>query len=493
MKNIQALFKLKATHTFLKKAAKPSCLKRMNLFFITLLVSIGVFASTTVDFKLANQKAAESIFDIYSNCPDRIWNGYNLKDLDILFVDEEQEELFEVSLAENRVSIRNKSEFNKSFLSSSFSFFKQDGKSFMSINVRSFLAGVDFSKQNTEKVFERAFRLALHEAFHGTLQTKWIKKKRGPRGTFVPIQAEPRLYRSMIYKRLLEAIANDSQESLGKAKYWYNKWKIEFPHEVLSSMDRTEGSARFVDDRAWALWAAGGCSATEASIQKKHAEIIANKNDPSLDGRYFSLDSEAYTLGSAALAAVGIEKNQKIYEEVAQGESPLSAAFARISVVTDEADKATYLKFIETQKEQARTADEMLSKTYETLNSQEMLIISVPQEWFRFGDIESSIGYEGFFLDFQKSVQFSVYSEQIESGSPDRSSVLPASAGAVGVQFNNADIPCDSPFEFYVVKRSDLKIISGNQYEISNANLKGSFSASEKNAATGQTFLCLGQ
>ena len=51
----------------------------------------------------------------------------------------------------------------------------------------------------------------------------------------------------MMFDRLKEFLLTNNQSSLSKAKFWFEKWKSEFPKEAQSTTDGYEGTARYVE------------------------------------------------------------------------------------------------------------------------------------------------------------------------------------------------------------------------------------------------------
>lgn len=130
--------------------------------------------------------------------------------------------------------------------------------------------------------FFKLTKLAMEQKFHGG------------RGTAFPKAAEPRVYRKMLYDNLVAAFENPEDEKLylGRAKYWNEKWKNEYPDEYyqIKVTDIMEGKARYIqymlcmpnhmDDMERKVWIAD------------HFDKSKEPSD--------SMDTESYKLGFAA-------------------------------------------------------------------------------------------------------------------------------------------------------------------------------------------------
>ncbi|NLX82194.1 MAG: hypothetical protein GXZ04_00025 [Clostridiales bacterium] len=84
---------------------------------------------------------------------------------------------------------------------------------------------VDDYSLSQPRAQEETYRTATHEMVHFYYQPPQGEMA-GSRAQVYPLDAQPRLYRAMIYQHLIAAFENPAQrdEHLGKARYWLNLW-----------------------------------------------------------------------------------------------------------------------------------------------------------------------------------------------------------------------------------------------------------------------------
>lgn len=106
----------------------------------------------------------------------------------------------------------------------------------------------------------RNFIMLMHESFHLHTQAKWknidlskiqAKEQSNMRASNYPLDEQPRILRTMLYKCLYSALQAEKQEDelkyLESAKYWYEKWIREYADEYLDikETDLAEGTAEY--------------------------------------------------------------------------------------------------------------------------------------------------------------------------------------------------------------------------------------------------------
>lgn len=139
------------------------------------------------------------------------------------------------------------------------------------------------------------YRVATHEIVHFYYQGDAMFNTDGEsRAQSLPLEKTPRLYRQMIYQSLIHAYDNpgEQQEYLGKAKYWLEKWKGEFPEEYQSikPTDISESMARYSDNLGTLVTADSTAEDMYQGAEKdiKRSEI------------FYSADAESYEIGFVA-------------------------------------------------------------------------------------------------------------------------------------------------------------------------------------------------
>ena len=146
------------------------------------------------------------------------------------------------------------------------------------------------------------FRFLIHEAFHMFDQKLWPSERDIQRFTLKRTGCTPRKYRYLIKYYLEEALQSSSstrQKAIRKAAYWNKKHRKEFPEEVYFTdvMDAIEGTAQYVDTRAWALVQVG-CSASKKALKDAFIKTYQSKEKE----QSFSRTREAYDIGALASA-----------------------------------------------------------------------------------------------------------------------------------------------------------------------------------------------
>lgn len=177
----------------------------------------------------------------------------------------------------------------------------------------------------TEEDLIRNFIILMHESFHLHSQSGWqgadamaaiVKEQSNMRASVYPLDGQPRILRAMQYDCLYHALnANAEDEELKYlecAKYWYEKWKNEYPDEFSSikDTDLSEGTAEYFGNEIKRLLQNGKFSLSTPEEFAKQCQ---------------SADAESYNLGDIAIQllkkhgefkAADFEENEKPPVEV---------------------------------------------------------------------------------------------------------------------------------------------------------------------------------
>ncbi|MGI5830855.1 MAG: M15 family metallopeptidase [Bradymonadia bacterium] len=162
----------------------------------------------------------------------------------------------------------------------------------------------ELSTNDLEKDADELYRTATHELvhFYHQQEVEDYKLESNRRAESYPISAKARLYRQMLYRRLISAYENPEKEQafLGAAKYWLEKWGAEFPKERSEILltDIVEGTAKYIENLAT-------FSTLDTSSDAFRADAIKNILKEEI---FISADSESYELGYIA----GILLDKKI-------------------------------------------------------------------------------------------------------------------------------------------------------------------------------------
>lgn len=462
-------------------------MKNFSFAIVVFFAAFSYAAVSGVDVRKANVEIANKLLSTITTCGDKIWPGYDLKNMNVVLLDNSAEPLIAVSTKENKIfSIeRIKIPNNPSW----YSFFKIDEQAWMSINTEQLHKDVETDTQ--AQVIDRAYGLAVHESFHHTTQKKW-KRISGPRGTFVPIKWEPRLYRAMIFGNLMSAYANKEStlQDLQRAKYWYEKWSTEFPEEVQSTTDGYEGTARYSDRVALAL-ARLGCEATEAQISSYLIDLPATSGAGAFSGNRFSLDSEGYGMGSLASLILRRDQAQPDWQNlISQGKTPLEILMKDINSLFQDVDEAFKLKLAETQRKEQAGVDQYLADTYRLLNDKESYFVSVPFSWW---DNTASVSFFEFYIDNTLNMSFSVLGEALNFLSPDKLSQLKSTEAAVYLDLLNQKNPCHDASWIFVVAKNQTATDSNNRLKLDAEHFKGEVTGELIKDSNGKNWFCAGK
>lgn len=447
-------------------------------------------AGEQFDYRKTNQEVAEKLLATVGGCGERIWPGYDLKNLNIVLVDKATDDLLAVSFKEKKIFNIKRSALPASKINSVYSFFSIENQSWMSVNSESY----NFGNPNPpilDEMISETFKLAVHEAFHEAMQNEWISRE-GSRGTFVPIKWEPRYYRAMIYKNLVEVYteSKSSQVALQKAKYWFDKWAKDYPEEVLSTTDGYEGSAQYSEVIA-SFFSNLSCNINDNQLSQKISEAMPNDvigQRSVLSGYAFQLDGEGYELG--ALAALILRRDSESmdwHQRIAKGETPLEILLQNAEPKFQEVDEKFKEIFLGTQMKNQAKIDNLLSETYSALKEKDKVFLSVPRLWKSTG----STRYKGFFIDKALDVTFSIFAQDMTFVSPDKISKIDLKQQSAALSKTS---PCDinSPFNF-VMGTQDITVEDSNKISIHGKNLTGSLMGKPVKDKNGNSWFCAGE
>ncbi|WP_095195674.1 hypothetical protein [Pseudomonas sp. Irchel 3A7] len=169
------------------------------------------------------------------------------------------------------------------------------------------------------------FLLATHEAFHFYGQQNWPMND-GSRAERFPIQIPPRQYRKHLIEALHAAVRGGVEE-LGKARYWYDRWRTEYAREAVEIHDNDiiEGSAKYVEVLA-EMVATGAVDQSQAWNTAVMARSPNAADTPA--------DGESYLIG--ALAGYLLDRQgTQWWQRVTQGDTPLQLLLEPMAAIVD--------------------------------------------------------------------------------------------------------------------------------------------------------------
>lgn len=260
---------------------------------------------------------------------DKVWPGYDYKNHNLLIFDyDEMMEVREAWLL--NVDTMRKLEANEYEniqlpQMGGYAELQFEGKPSISM-------GID-SQSKDLGLEDEVYKVATHELVHFYYQSQANVSFETNRASSYPIDPTPRLYRQMLFHRLIAAYDHPDQEAeyLAKAKYWLEKYKSEFAEEynATRSTDIVESSARYSENLANLI---GDDLDQKAFVEAMQPMIFRN-------AIFDSASAEGYEIGFIAgliLDRQGVEwkkdfyKNDQLIEEV---------LLAKVETQEDAADK----------------------------------------------------------------------------------------------------------------------------------------------------------
>lgn len=301
--------------------------KISRCFFVALL-SFGnlTFAQKITDSKSNLEKIGAGLTTTMLICPGRIWPNYDWRLYNVLLKDPHQSTVV-WSGKTGKLMPLEENQIPSGAFNNLFDIVKFNGKKALSISIS--------DGQYKADPLSYFFRLAIHEGFHQIAQSDWASNPNVPRGTLYPILVGPRIYRRMIFERLVSYYLSDgeSESDFAKAAYWFFKWKTEFPEEYKNYTDTREGSAKYVEKIA-DIVRESGCEISEEALHSKIKTAIRQELTPYMES--IRIDTEGYALGSlAAFNLRFIFKDLHWQEALKKGASPLEVLFNNYPAMED--------------------------------------------------------------------------------------------------------------------------------------------------------------
>ena len=300
-------------------------------------------------------------------CPTRIWPEYNWTDTQVIIQDAVETLVW--SGRDNSIKKLDPSVVPNESKQSVFSFPS-------SMSAKTMILIPDGSYKSTDELL----RLGMHEFFHNLIQKNW--KKSGPRGTKYPQSGQPRLYRRMLFENLKAYLISNGKDPqvLGKASFWYNKWKSEFPEEALNSADGYEGTAVYAEEVGAAI-AKFGCGSEDRVLLSDAMETFKKTRGFSTTGNYFELSLEGYDIGTlSALALRFFRNDQTWFHQVAMGRTPVEILLTNVPQVPDKIPQEIASKFEVTASKMNSEIGKFVDKPISDYRDPKIVRIALPQK-----------------------------------------------------------------------------------------------------------------
>lgn len=238
---------------------------------------------------------------------DKVWPGYDYKNHNMLIVD--FDEMMEVREAwvlnvdtMRKLTVQEYQNLQLPQVGG-YAELKFEGKP-------SIAMGVDSNDLESGSEAE-IYTVATHELVHFYYQGEAKFGIETSRAQSYPIDPAPRLYRQMLFQRLIDAYDHPEQEAeyLAKAKYWLEKYKSEFVEEyqAIRSTDIIESTARYSENLANVI---GDDLDEKAFVEAMQPMILR-------DSIFESADGESYEIGFLAgliLDRQGVDWKKDFYK-----------------------------------------------------------------------------------------------------------------------------------------------------------------------------------
>ena len=192
---------------------------------------------------------------------------------------------------------------------------------------------VDDNVMNSKDSVNELYKTATHEMVHFYYQSGVQASADSSRSQLYPVEATPRLYRRMLYTRLIQAFEHPDKEEeyLGKAKYWLDKYNSEFKSEAdgIRATDIAEATARYTENLS--MFAGRNLSAQDT---RQEAEKYIKK-----DEIFIAADKESYEIGYVAGLILDTKNPNWKENFYATGKGVPEVLLESVSPIADEPDK----------------------------------------------------------------------------------------------------------------------------------------------------------
>ena len=407
-------------------------------------------------------------------CPDKIWPGYSWKGYQLLLVLSKSARSVLWQTDSGKVAEIPISQIPTAYRSPTFGFGETK---FNGIDTLVFNLDYSIFKEPDKEIVP----FILHEAFHFIGQKKWAEPK--ARGTLFPLRWEPRYYRNMATRLMIDGTSESKTTTIGEAMFWYQKWSKEFPEERAFSQDVIEGSAEYVTTMSTAI-VEYGCNIKRDALRAYVADKARRKYyDDAVKFNLLGLDIEAYVLGGLAIANLSLTGDIRWFQQAALGVSPLDYLLKLRKPVRSK-DAPDLLKKIRDQistKNNDVISD--VGDLFENWLSPGTIRMFIPYQWKK-----GSYSPKGFYVPVQDvSVSGFSLADTALFTSPSGTNIQ----ARANQDFISVDSPCgESGFTFLISPRETPKDLNKFNYFGTNISLENG-RAEAKRDSQGRAWLCL--
>lgn len=405
-------------------------------------------------------------------CPEKIWPNYDWKNVSILMLQQGFPAVVWQG-SDNKINyVEEKLVPAESYLGL-YNFFEWDGGTGISLNPPS----VPWFLEEGS-----LFALAVHEGFHSVGQKNWTKPEVA-RGTTIPLDPQPRIYRRMLLNHLRSYFLdkNKNGDDLKKAAYWNQRWKAEYPEEAKTSTDGYEGTAKYVEELA-NIYADGDCNLSDAFVFDSLKKLVVKDPGYNPDSAEFVLDFEGYTFGSlAGFALTFVNGDKDWFTSMKKGVSPVDHLLDGYQPVYEDVSPIVQKQFVDGAKLANEQVDKMLGTFLTDLFDKKFIRVALV------GD-GSAFSPKGFFLP-KKYPELSIV--PLAAGMQLNNKNESVSVAADTVLYRMSSSPCTEHGAFFnaIIPVSD-SLLENGFIILSTSGLSGKMKGALKKDADGFQWFC---
>ncbi len=299
---------------------------------------------------------------IVQNSSDRIWQGYNIKNIKVVLFNKKEK----IAVTWSRNNFNDSENINKLSYKKIPDNIIEANSGFKVIKgVITFFTHIPFDKKlinnNLEMIFSRLFEY--------TVQNKWAIKV-VDENIFENISEDwqPRYYRRQVIRSLLNSFQNQNSYKLGEAVYWYKRYKTEYPAEIeaVELLDIISGINKYAGMYSAALGIYGVSSYARNDrilyLQKLMKNLWAAKWSKMSDIKNI-IYSESEAIGVISAFMLDIMGATYWKHKVADGVSPVDIIMEHITA-TQELDDEELIKSFKNWQQNYLLTDDVIGDGY---------------------------------------------------------------------------------------------------------------------------------
>lgn len=354
-------------------------------FILTLLLSVASLAVNPAAEgekldriqrpSFAHDVATAIVAGVFT-CPERIWPGTPWHRFQFLAVDHIGREAWLVRGNDLAIRFAKFAEITPVSYESLPVPFSQAGSVFAAGNLEG-QQTFSVSRRRGADTVGGAVRLAVHEVFHYTGQSRFVLPRASAgRGLILPEDAELRYLRRMLLISLKDALVQG--RSLSTAAHWFQKIKQRSATaQRFSNVDRTEGAAEYAAAMA-AVIARAGCFASGQSLAAHASLVVSEFWDTQYQPLFESWDDiDSYALGAIAGVLLQLQGIEGWQARVEQGESMLEILLEKVAPHAASDDEGLRVRINTHYRAREQQLDLQLDAFFAAMRSNDNTIVAV--------------------------------------------------------------------------------------------------------------------